>query len=136
MKHVPAEIYTIHKKVSAEDLDELEHVNNVRYVQWIQDIAKEHWDIRATEQLKKDFFWVVVRHEIDYKKQAFLNDELVVETYVGDTTFVTSERFVNIRNAKSGELLVTAKSNWCLLDTETKRPTRINDDLKIVFHKQ
>lgn len=135
MKNIPAEIYTHRRTVAADDLDEFQHVNNVRYVQWIQDIAKEHWEVRATEELKRDFFWVVVRHEIDYKKQAFLGDELLIETFVGDTTFVTSDRFVNIRNA-SGQVLVAAKSSWCLLDTQTKRPTRITDDLRRVFHKQ
>lgn len=135
MKNIPAEIYTQRRTVAADDLDEFQHVNNVRYVQWIQDIAKEHWEVRATEELKQDFFWVVVRHEIEYKKQAFLGDELLIETFVGDTTFVTSDRFVNIRNA-SGQVLVAAKSSWCLLDTQTKRPTRITDDLRRVFHKQ
>lgn len=133
---VPAEIYTHHLKVTKEDLDDLDHVNNVVYVQWIQDIAKEHWEVRATEQLKKDFIWVVIRHEIDYKKQAFLGDEILIETYVGETTFVTSERFVNIKNAKSGEVLVAAKSMWCLLDSHTKRPTKITEDLRTVFHKR
>lgn len=135
-KNIPAEIYTHKRTVSKDDLDEFEHVNNVRYVQWIQDIAKEHWEVRATEKLKRDFFWVVIRHEIDYKKQAFLGDELLIETYVGDTTFVTSERFVNIKNAETGEILVAAKSNWCLLDTSTKKPTKITEELSAVFHKQ
>ena len=133
---VPAEVFTHKITVTEDDLDDLNHVNNVRYVQWIQDIAKHHWEVRATEDLKKTFFWVVIRHEIDYKKQAFLGDEIVVETYVGETTFVTSERFVNIRNSETGEILVAAKSNWCLLDTETKRPTKINEELRNVFHKR
>ncbi|HET8753818.1 MAG TPA: acyl-CoA thioesterase [Salinimicrobium sp.] len=133
---VPSEIYTIRRKVTEEDLDELQHVNNVRYVQWIQDIAKEHWDVRATESLKNDFLWVVIRYEIDYKKQAFLDDEILIETYVGETTFVTSERFINIKNAGSGEILVAAKSVWCLLDSESKKPTKINEELRQVFHKQ
>lgn len=132
---VPAETYTHLRKVSQEDLDDLNHVNNVIYVQWIQDIAKEHWEVRATEELKRKFFWVVTRHEIDYKKQAFLGDEIRIETFVGETTFVTSERFVNIKNSKTGELLVSAKSIWCLLDTQTKRPTRITEELRTVFHK-
>lgn len=136
MKNIPAETYTYKKTVVKDDLDELQHVNNVRFVQWIQDIAKEHWEVRATEQLKNKFFWVVIRHEIDYKKQAVLGDELLVETYVGDTTFVTSERFVNIKKADSGEILVAAKSNWCLLNTSTKKPTKITDELRAVFHKQ
>lgn len=135
MKNIPAEIYSHKRTVEEDDLDELQHVNNVRYVQWIQDIAKEHWEVRATGQLKNDFFWVVIRHEIDYKKQALLNDELIIETYVGDTTFVTSERFVNIKRS-DGEILVAAKSVWCLLDTATKRPTKITPELTKVFHKQ
>lgn len=136
MKNIPAETYSHRRTVEEDDLDELQHVNNVRYVQWIQDIAKEHWEVRATKQLKNDFFWVVIRHEIDYKKEGLLYDELLIETFVGDTTFVTSERFVNIKRAGTGELLVAAKSVWCLLDTSTKRPTRITPELTKVFHKQ
>jgi len=136
MKNIPAEIYSHLRTVEEDDLDELDHVNNVRYVQWIQDIAKEHWEVRATPQLKRDFFWVVIRHEIDYKKEALLNDELVIETFVGDTTFVTSERFVNIKKASTGDILVAAKSVWCLLDTSSKKPTKITPELREVFHKQ
>ncbi|MCY2687701.1 acyl-CoA thioesterase [Salinimicrobium sp. TH3] len=132
---VPAETYTHQRTVVEEDLDDLHHVNNVRYVQWIQDIAKEHWEVRATEQLKNDFIWVVIRHEIDYKKQAFLGDEILIETYVGETTFVTSERFVNIKNAKTGEILVATKSMWCLLNADSKKPTKITEELRRVFHK-
>ncbi|MEG9326417.1 acyl-CoA thioesterase [Salinimicrobium catena] len=133
---VPAEIYVHRRTVSKEHLDDLNHVNNVIYVQWIQDIAKEHWEVRASDDLKSKFIWVVIRHEIDYKKQAFLGDEILIETYVGETTFVTSERYVNIKNAKTGDVLVAAKSMWCLLDADTKRPTKITEELRTVFHKQ
>lgn len=133
---IPSEIFTHHRTVSREHLDDLDHVNNVVYVQWIQDIAKEHWELRASEELKKAFIWVVIRHEIDYKKQAFLGDEILIETFVGDTTFVTSERFVNIKNAESGEILVSAKSMWCLLDATSKKPTKITEPLRTVFHKK
>ena len=133
---VPEEVYTHQLTVTEKDLDDLDHVNNVVYLQWVQDIAKEHWEVRANEELKKNFIWFVIRHEIDYKKQAFLGDEILVETYVGETTFVTSERFVNIKNAETGDVLVAVKSNWCLLDANSKRPTRITDELRTVFHKQ
>jgi len=46
-------------QVSKEDLDELNHVNNVRYVQWIQDIAKEHWQFKAPAIMKKGIIWYV-----------------------------------------------------------------------------
>ncbi len=115
------EIYEQSVIVKATDLDELKHVNNVQYVQWIQDIAKEHWEKRASEAILNTFFWVVIRHEIDYKQQAFLNDELLIETFVGEHTHVTSQRLVNIKNKKTGKVLVQAKSTWCLMDYKTKK---------------
>ena len=39
--------------VTAGDIDQQGHVNNVRYVQWIQDVAVAHWQAWATpEQLE------------------------------------------------------------------------------------
>ena len=39
--------------VSAGDIDQQGHVNNVRYVQWIQDVAVAHWrDLATPEQLE------------------------------------------------------------------------------------
>ena len=36
--------------VKPADIDELDHVNNVVYLSWVQDIAKEHWQIRASDR--------------------------------------------------------------------------------------
>ncbi|WP_010231335.1 acyl-CoA thioesterase [Gillisia marina] len=129
------EIYEKIITVKASDLDELKHVNNVQYVQWIQDIAKEHWENRASEEILTTYFWVVIRHEIDYKKQAFLNDELLIETFVGEHTHVTSQRLVNIKNKDSGKVLVQAKSTWCLMDYKTKKPVKISPEMLRVFYK-
>ncbi len=129
------EIYEKIITVKASDLDELKHVNNVQYVQWIQDIAKEHWENRASEEILTTYFWVVIRHEIDYKKQAFLNDELLIETFVGEHTHVTSQRLVNIKNKTTGNVLVQAKSTWCLMDYKTKKPVKISPEMLRVFYK-
>ncbi|WP_298524652.1 acyl-ACP thioesterase domain-containing protein [uncultured Christiangramia sp.] len=126
---VNSEVYKKHLTVSEDDLDDQQHVNNVRYVQWIQDVAQEHWETRASEEQKVGFVWVVVRHEIDYKMEALLNDEILLETRIIDTTHVTSVREVAIKNNNSGKLLAT----WCLLDQKTKKPQRISDELKEIF---
>lgn len=128
-----SELYQKHINVSEDDLDDQEHVNNVRYVQWIQDVAQEHWETRASEEQKAGLAWVVVRHEIDYKKEALLNDEILLETRIIDTTHVTSLREVVIKNNNSGKLLAKAKTTWCLLDQKTKKPQRISDELKQIF---
>lgn len=130
------EVFEQEVMVNKEHLDDLNHVNNVQYVQWIQDIAKEHWELRGSKELKEKYIWVVVHHDISYKQQAFLNDSVTLQTYVGETTFVTSKRFVNIINSQTGDVLVEAKSKWCLLDAETKKPIKITKELKEVFSKK
>ena len=36
--------FEIEMIVSEKDIDHLNHVNNVVYLQWVQDIATKHWN--------------------------------------------------------------------------------------------
>lgn len=123
--------FSISFVVKKEHLDEQNHVNNVVYVQWIQDVAVAHWQNVTTEEVQKKFTWFLLRHEIDYKQQSFEGDVITVTTWVGRATKVTCERFTEI-NCKE-TLIVKAKSNWCMLDTIFKRPTKINDEIREIF---
>ncbi|GGI57873.1 acyl-CoA thioesterase [Winogradskyella haliclonae] len=53
--------------VAQTDLDQLNHVNNVRYVQWVQDIAEAHWLKNASKEILDNYYWFLVKHTIDYK---------------------------------------------------------------------
>lgn len=130
------QIFEISLHVTKKHLDAQQHVNNVQYVQWIQDIAKGHWEDRASATQKEEFFWVVVRHEIDYKQQAFLDDEILLQTYVDEITNVTSIRHVIIKNKKNNQVLVKAKTTWCLMSHESKRPARIDENMKNLFQQK
>ena len=118
-------------RVSAEDIDEQRHVNNVAYVKWIQDVAVAHWLSATTEAEREKYTWIVIRHEIDYKSQAFENEEITATTWVGEPTRISWERFTEITRGES--LLVKARSVWCLIDRETSKPTRISSELKELF---
>ncbi|MBC7796117.1 MAG: acyl-CoA thioesterase, partial [Pyrinomonadaceae bacterium] len=67
-------------KVSAKDIDAQNHVNNVAYLQWIQDVAVAHWQTTANVEMLENLTWVVIRHEIDYLKPAFLDEEITATT--------------------------------------------------------
>jgi acyl-CoA thioester hydrolase len=114
-------------RVEDADIDEQGHVNNVAYLRWVQDVAVAHWRHSASEEMLARFSWVVVRHEIDYKKQAFESDEITAVTWVGEWTKVTCERFTEI--SRGEELLVKGRTVWCMVDRETARPARIVPDL-------
>src|SRR5210317_1697863 len=123
------QIYEKSINVSHSDLDELNHVNNVRYVQWVNDIAKFHWTKKATNEMLENYFWVLLNHNIEYKSSALLNDVVRLKTYVSQSEGVKSTRVVEMRMAKTNLLLARSETIWCLMDMVTKRPTRIPESI-------
>ena len=119
--------------VTNNDLDELNHVNNVRYVQWIQDVAKTHWESKVSDAILKNYFWVVVSHFIEYKASALLHDVIRLETYVKSSEGIRSTRIVEMYNNVSNKLLVRSETVWCFMDMSTKRPTRITNEIVDLF---
>ena len=129
------EIYSLKRHVLKEEIDELNHVNNIVYFNWIQDIAYKHWNVLTENNPQTDYVWYTIRHEIDYLKQAVLGDEITVKTWVGETKGVKSVRHVEI--FKEEILLAKSQTTYCLLNTKTKRPTRITESvLKILLPNQ
>ena len=119
--------------ITPADIDELNHVNNVVYLRWVQDAAAAHWDAIAAENIKRRYAWVVLRHEIDYKSPAKLGDPVKAETWVSSRDGVRSVRHVKIRHAETGVVFAEAVTTWCLLDAVTKRPKRIDTDITSIF---
>ena len=119
--------FEIQITVSNQDIDELNHVNNVVYLQWVQDIANQHWSQLKEGHDTSDYVWVVLRHELDYSGQAGLGDQITVKTWVGETAGIKSVRHVEFY--KDDKLLVKAKTFWCLVDAKTLRPKRITGDI-------
>jgi acyl-CoA thioester hydrolase len=131
---MPDKIFEHVLTVSSADIDNLNHVNNVVYLQWVQDIASAHWNSIASEEMQKKYSWVVLKHEIEYFSPAFPGDEILVKTWVEKSEGVRSERHVEFFNQKSGKRIVRARTTWCLLDSGTFRPMRIGEDILKVFH--
>lgn len=113
--------------VTSKDIDEYNHVNNVVYVQWMQDASNAHWNQLIKNVPKPDYVWFVIRHEVDYKNQAVLGDEITIKTWVGKTEGIKSVRHFEIY--KEELLLVKSQTTFCLLDEETKRPRRITKEV-------
>jgi len=80
--------------VAASDIDALGHVNNVVYVQWVQDVAVAHWQSLASPEAQAELVWMVLRHEIDYKRPARLGEEVILHLGgdVGRTTLRAAHR--------------------------------------------
>ena len=119
---IPAYAYRMLLTVSPEHIDALNHVNNVVYLQWVQDVSAEHWSVLCPEELRKKYIWVVRRHELDYFRSAMLHDELEIYTWPTIPEGHSSVRHVVMKNLKTGKLLMQAKTTWTRLDENTLRP--------------
>ena len=120
-----------HLLVTQEHIDFNKHVNNLIYLQWGLEITREHW-LSATEAAYEErYFWFVRSHHIEYLKQAFLGEKIVLTTFVESMRGPFSERIVHI--SKSEEVIVKIRSNWCLLDKATQKLVRVPDEIKQLF---
>ena len=115
--------------VLPEDIDELNHVNNVVYLRWVQDVAFAHWDTLAPAALKSQCNWVVLRHEIDYHSPALPGDTIEVCTWIDKAEGVRQRRYVLITRQGDGKALASACTMWCLLDPVSARPKRVSDEI-------
>ncbi len=116
--------------VAPADIDAQGHVNNVVYLRWMQDAATAHWETAAPAEHKAKVSWVVTRHEIDYKAPAFVGEQLVARTWVGEPSGATWERFIEIRRTADDRLLARGRSVYAALDRVTGRPRRVDAELR------
>jgi acyl-CoA thioester hydrolase len=131
---MPAEIFVQRFAVAAADIDELGHVNNIVYLRYAQDIATAHWRTRAPRDMVDAFVWVVARHEVDYRAQLELGDDVEVRTWVDDAPRGPSwVRFVEVYKADAKKPAAQIKSNWVMLDALTRRMKRVPPDLAACF---
>lgn len=119
--------------VKPEHIDDLNHVNNIQYVTWVQDIAIEHWEEATTKPVKDNYFWILLEHHISYKKPAFLNDVLEVKTYIKENKGVTSLRCVDFYNKETNTLLASSTTTWCLFNRTSEKPNRITAEIMNCF---
>jgi acyl-CoA thioester hydrolase len=119
--------------VEPADIDDIGHVNNVTYVRWIQDVAIAHWTATAPAADQQKLFWVVLRHEIEYRQPAFLGDAIVARTWVGTASRVRFERHTELLRARDRQVLAQARTLWCPMDRSTQRPAAVSAEVRARF---
>jgi acyl-CoA thioester hydrolase len=132
MSH-PVEPFELRIAVQPADIDRLGHVNNTVYVRWVQEAAVAHWRSAASPEVQASLFWVVARHEIDYKRPAFLEDEVIARTWVGSASRRAFDRHTELRRAADGALLARARTVWCPIDAQTGKLTEVDDEVRRRF---
>jgi acyl-CoA thioester hydrolase len=120
--------------VPRSSIDENGHVNNVAYVQWMQDIAVEHYSsIGGITAQGPDSTWVVREHKIEYLLPAFADEEIEIKTWVENVRRVRSLRKYEFVRLADGKVLVRGETDWVFVDLKTGMPRAIPEEVSRVF---
>ena len=119
--------------VKKEHIDQLNHVNNVQYLQWAQEIAKSHWKHFITKLDEPLGVWMVRSHQVEYRLNAAEAENIRIETYVGSVRGPLSNRVVEFYSESSQKLLVQCQTQWCYINFKDRSVVQIPDSIKKLF---
>jgi acyl-CoA thioester hydrolase len=119
-------------RVRYHECDAWGHVNNASYARYMQDAAFEAsadagFDMRWYAENNRIF--VVRATSLNFLKPAHYGDQIEVHTWISDARRVTARRQYEIRSQTSGELFVSAHSDWVLVDMAGMRLASITPEM-------
>jgi acyl-CoA thioester hydrolase len=126
-----AKPFAIAITVEAADIDFMGHVNNARYLTWVQEAVLAHWRKLAPAEEAAGKAWVALKHEITYLRPGFLGDAVVAVPVL--ESFKGARAFYRTVISRGEEVLAEVRSAWCCIDAETLKPARIGEHLRSFF---
>ena len=117
--------------VAPGDIDFMGHVNNSVYLTWVQEAVIAYWRRVAPAEAVAQHLWVAIRHEITYRRPAFLEDNVVAQVVAEGMH--GARAFFHTLIKRGEDVLAEVKSSWCCLDAATQRPARLARDVVRMF---
>ena len=124
-------------------IDENGHVNNVAYVQWMQDAAIRHgqerlagyngYNLNTTLAINENATFVVHEHHIEYLLPTFLGDQIEVCTWLNEARRVRLHRRYEFIRKSDGKVVAKGETDWVYVDMNTGRPIAIPADILEIF---
>jgi len=116
-------------------VDENGHVNNVAYVQWMQDAAVRHYEAMGGSAPTQAIgaTWVVRSHRIEYLRPAFAGQPIKVETWVANLRRVRSLRRYRFIRPEDSQLLVRGETDWVFVDAQNGSPRAVPPEIVRLF---
>jgi acyl-CoA thioester hydrolase len=129
-------IFSLDFRVPEDAIDELGHVNNLKYLGWMQDVALSHsaaqgWPIERYVDLGQ--VWVVQSHFIKYVRPAFEGDHISLLTWVSGFSPRNSPRKYLFWRASDQQVLAEAETIWVFVDLKSGRRCRLPDSVRNAF---
>lgn len=123
------DIFDITLQVEPQHIDILGHVNNVMYVQWMQDVASAHIEklgLGLKEYIALKHAMVAIEHHVQYRKAAFEGEKIILRTWLDDINALYLSRQYVFYRPKDKSILFVGNTKWACIEIETGRPKRMS----------
>lgn len=119
-------------KVRGYHLDLFQHVNNARYLEFIEEGRWAFFDefFDQEDWMQQDFVWPVVNININFKSEANFGDLLEVQTRytkIGNRSITMKQTITNVKN---NDLVVEADVTYVCFSKAAKAAIPFPDDLR------
>ena len=134
---MPADgVYRYGFTVPESDIDGNGHVNNVAYVQWMQDVAIRHFEASGGKPLMEEASatWVARSHHIEYLRPAYVGDLVEARTWIASFSRVRSVRRYAFVRLSDDAVLAKGETEWVFVNATTGRPKAIPEPITSLFH--
>jgi acyl-CoA thioester hydrolase len=118
-------------RILADDIDHMGHVNNSVYLRWVQESIVECWQTIAPPADFTRYLWIALRHSIEYRKPVLLTDAVLADVFAVSVhgAQASYKTIIVVNDA----IAAVIESAWCCLDSSTRRPARINRQLRDIL---
>jgi len=117
----------------SDHIDELGHVNNAVWVAWLQQLSTSHWDAVARPEDKARYFWVVIRHEIDYRGNIGLGESVTGLTHIPNPPCGAKSVRLAEFSDPSGKTIVRSSTTWAMLERASGKLARVRPEILAPF---
>lgn len=126
-------IYSHEFIVCADAIDGSVRVNNVSYIQWMQDMAFRHFRaIGVMDAMNATGgTWVVRSHKVEYLHPALAGDRARAATWVAGLG--RGHRRYRFTRVSDGKLLAKGETEWVYVDSASGRPSSIPASIRQAF---
>jgi acyl-CoA thioester hydrolase len=126
-------IFTYTLTVPQSAIDEYGHVNNVIYVQWMQDVTIRQGESIPEYKQPENTGWYVREHRIEYLTPAYLGDEIEARTWLSEMKRVRAIRKYEFTRKAHGKVIARGESQWIFVELATGRPIAIPPEMRALF---
>ena len=122
--------------VREEHIDLMRHVNNVHYLQWLEDVAWDHsiaLGMTPEDYARLGHGMVVRRHELDYIVPALLGDRVLLGTWIVALDRLSLHRRYQFVRAGDGETLFRGATHFVCVNIASGRVRRMPEEFSSTY---